>query len=178
MSWLLVVLVVLATATFSAPPARTVPSGQTGDCAPAARGYRTCFAFRSRPTTIERWSGSSWKVVAGPLKHADDLAQWGTQVWLSPDGRTLLAYWTFPCDSDVAVFIPAKGGEPRIVTGEADWRRAPLTYPLGWTSDGKARVQLLTSWRGIHVTAKHRPVLLFDPDAPAVDAHPAKPFGC
>jgi hypothetical protein len=39
-------------------------------------------------------------------------------------------------------------------------------------------VQLLEPWRGIHVTAKHQPILLFDPDAPASDARPAPQRGC
>jgi hypothetical protein len=102
---------------------------------------------------------------------------WGTRAWLSPDRRTLLAEWLYPCDGHIAVFVPATGGKPRIVTGEADWRKAPPTYPLGWTPSGKARVRLLGAWRGISAT-KHQPVLLFDPKAPTTDAHPAPRGGC
>ena len=115
--------------------------------------------------------------MAGPLKPVEMGSGWGTDVRPSPDGRTLLAEWSFPCDGHLAVFVPVAGGPPRIVTGEKDWRKAPPTVPLGWTSGGKARVQLLEPWRGIHVTAKHQPILLFDPDAPASDARPAPQRG-
>jgi hypothetical protein len=66
---------------------------------------------------------------------------WG-RVWLSPDRQTLLAEWEFPCDSAVAVFVPAQGGTPRVVTGQRDWRKAPISRPLGWTHHGKARVRV------------------------------------
>jgi len=148
------------------------------DCTAAAPGYRTCFAFPGHPATIERRVGSEWKLVTGPLKPADPTARWGLQVRLSPDKRTLLADWDFPCDSSVTVFVPATGGVPRLVTGERDWRRAPISRPLGWTTGGKARVTLYTSWRGIRVNPAHPKVLLFDPNAPAADARPAPPRGC
>jgi hypothetical protein len=48
----------------------------------------------------------------------------------------------FPCDSAVAAFVPLQGGTPRAVTGQRDWRKAPISRPLGWTSDGKARVRV------------------------------------
>ena len=87
---------------------------------------------------------------------------WGA-VWISPDRRTLLAEWEYPCDSAAAVFVPANGGKPRLVTGERDWRKAPIAHALGWTSDGKARVKLFTRWR-TRTGAVHPPgVYVFDP---------------
>lgn len=148
------------------------------DCSAAALGYRTCFHLGRRPATIERRAGSRWELVAGPLHPTDPTAQWGPKVWLSPDGKTVLAEWTFPCDDHLAVFVPARGGKPRTVTGERDWRKAPPSVPVGWTTSGKARVQLLRSWRGIRVTARHQPVVLFDPKAPSTDAHPPAQPGC
>jgi hypothetical protein len=115
--------------------------------------------------TIERRAGSSWVVVTGPLPHPDPTAVWG-QVWLSPDRRTLLAEWQFPCDSAVAVFVPARGGKAWLVTGQADWRKAPISRPLGWTPDGKARVRVFGK----------RGVQLIDPHA--VEGIRAKPTSC
>jgi hypothetical protein len=115
--------------------------------------------------TIERMTASGWAVVTGPLKHPDPSAQWG-RVWLSPDSRTLLAEWQFPCDSEVGVFVPMRGGTPRVVTGQLDWRKAPISRPLGWTRDGKARVE---------VEGK-RGVQLIDPRS--VRRLPARPRGC
>jgi hypothetical protein len=128
-----------------------------------------------RPT-IEHWTGSRWTVLTGPLPHADPDASW-REVSLSPDGRTLLADWSYPCDSAAVVFVPVEGGKPRLVTGENDWRKAPQAQAIGWTREGKARVRIYTAWRG------HRPPLsgrtyLFDPDAPVVDVHPASLRGC
>jgi hypothetical protein len=65
----------------------------------------------------------------------------GTNLAL-PDGQTLLAEWLFPCDSAVAVFVPLGAGTPRVVTGQLDRRKAPISRPLGWTPDGKARVRV------------------------------------
>ena len=110
------------------------------ECTRAAPGFRTC--ERDHHSTIERRSGSAWTVIAGSLPHAEMSTAWGPRVWLSPDGDTVLAEWTFPCDSAVAVFVPAHGGTPRIVTGHRDWRKAPISRALGWTPDGKARIRV------------------------------------
>jgi hypothetical protein len=84
----------------------------------------------------------------------DTFAEWGPDLWLSPDARTLLAEWDFPCDSSVAVFVPFDGGAPRVSTGQRDWRKAPISRPLGWTRDGKARVQILGK-RGVQLIDPH-----------------------
>ena len=110
------------------------------ECAQAAPGFRTC--MRGSHPTIERLSGSAWTVIAGPLPHSDISTGWSPKVWLSPDGETVLAEWQFPCDSAVAVFVPAHGGTPRIVTGHRDWRKAPISRALGWTRDGRARIRV------------------------------------
>ncbi len=94
---------------------------------------------------IERRVGGRWKLVTGPPRHADpgDFGQW-YRVWRSQDGKWLLGEWTHPCDSAHAFFIPPRGGRPQVVTGEFDWRKGPVTYPLGWTAAGLARVRVLT----------------------------------
>jgi hypothetical protein len=97
---------------------------------------------------------------------------WG-RVWVSPDRHTLLAEWTYPCDSGTVVFVSTRRGAPRVVTGESDWRLAPVSRGIGWTADGKARVHIFRPWRG------HEPgVYVFDPRSPAGDAHPLRQPGC
>jgi hypothetical protein len=112
-------------------------------CERATPAFRTCETgvYPHMRPTIERMTPSGWAVVTGPLKHADPDAAWG-RVWLSPDSRTLLAEWLFPCDSAVAVFVPMRGGTARVVTGQLDWRKAPISRPLGWTAGGSARVSV------------------------------------
>jgi hypothetical protein len=143
------------------------------------RDFRTCWgpnALHPNPT-IERRTPSGWELVTGPLIPSDMSAQWGA-VWLSPDQQTLLADWQYPCDSSVVVFVPARGGEARLVTGERDWRKAPVADGVGWTRDGKARVRLYTAWQGHQIKPRHPRVFLFDPDLPARDAQPAEKRGC
>jgi len=142
------------------------------------RGFRTCLSdpFPTEPT-IERLTGSGWKVVAAPLPHPEPAASWQV-VSLSPDRSTLLAEWDYPCDSAAVVFVPVGGGSPRLATGEKDWRQAPVASALGWTSEGKARVRIYTKWRGHRVTPMHPRTVLIDPGAPPVDAHPAPLTGC
>jgi hypothetical protein len=118
-------------------------------CTRATPAFRTCLVGRKQHPTIERLTASGWVVVTGPLKHADPDAEWG-ELWLSPDNQTLLAEWLFPCDSAVAVFVPVRGGTPRVVTGQLDWRKAPISRALGWTRDGKARVRVFGK-RGVQV---------------------------
>ena len=143
-----------------------------------ARGFRTCWSGGpvAKPT-IERRTASGWRVIARSLAPPEPSAQWG-EVLLSPDGRTLLAEWRYPCDSAAAVFLPAGGGKPRLVTGERDWRKAPVSRALGWTRDGKARVRLYTSWRRWRISTRRPRVFLFDPQVPARDARPAAQSGC
>jgi hypothetical protein len=149
-------------------------------CSPIvnSREYRTCFSVgvHTRPT-IERWAASGWRVVTGPLEPREPSAQWYGG-WLSADRRTLLVDWQFPCDSSVALFVPALGGKPRLVTGEKDWPKAPLARSLGWTHDGKARVRLYTSWKRWRITPGHPRLFLFDPHKPASDAWPVVRSGC
>jgi hypothetical protein len=57
---------------------------------------------------------------------------------LSPDGSMLLAQWSAECEIPIAFFVPAEGGEPRVVTGEEDWATSPTSVALGWTTDGRA----------------------------------------
>src|SRR5439155_15407944 len=100
---------------------------------------------RPQDSSIERRVGLKWELVSGPVNHSDPLSEWGA-AFLSPDGRTVLAEWEYPCDGRVSFFIPTSGGTPRAVTGEHDWRAAPGSDVLGWTADGKAPVRVYGRW--------------------------------
>ena len=158
--------------------ARQAPAKDPRACTAAAPGFRTCFkpGIPSNPT-IERRVGSTWAVVTGPLKPSEPSAEWG-EISLSPDGRTLLAEWQYPCDRAAVFFVPARGGKPHLVTGESDWRKAPVAHALGWTRNGKARVQIYRSWHGHRIDPTHSRVFLFDPRARIDDVHPTSSPGC
>jgi len=141
-------------------------------------GFRTCSSAKPPANpTIERRTASGWKVVTGPLRPPDPAAEWG-EVSLSADGRTLLAEYQYPCDSAAVVFVSAEGGVPRLVTGEADWRKAPVAHALGWTRDGRARVRIYRRWRSHRINPRHPRVFLFDPRIRLADPRPAAPSGC
>jgi len=64
------------------------------------------------------------------------------KAYLSPDGKTFLAQWSAECEVPFTFVVPARGGVPRVVTGEADWANAPQSTADGWTEDGRAIVEL------------------------------------
>jgi hypothetical protein len=168
MRWMPLLLLLVAAGCGGAHDAvaRHAPARDHRICSAAAPGFRVCSKVDlPLSPTIEHLVGSSWIVVTRPLPHPDPVAQWG-QVWLSPDRQTLLAEWQFPCDSAVAVFVPARGGTPQVVTGQRDWSRAPISRPLGWTAGGKARVRIFGK----------RGVQLIDPRA--VKRLRVKPVSC
>ena len=58
----------------------------------------------------------------------------------SPDAGTLLAQWSAACEVPIAFFVPAAGGKPRPVARD---RYGPAaSTALGWTTDGRAIVEL------------------------------------
>jgi hypothetical protein len=154
----------------AAPPAKKPNRTCAASSVP---GFRTCqhLPFPTQPT-IERRTSSGWKVVARPLSPTEPSAEWSS-LSLSPDGRTLLVEWAYPCDSAAVVFVPVAGGRARVATGERDWRKAPSARALGWTRDGKARIRAYTSWRG-----RPRGVYLIDPAAPTPSGKPSVRSGC
>src|SRR6266487_4629121 len=102
MRWMPLVLVFAAVGCGGAHEvaARKATTHDARTCTPSAPAFRTCFDSRSlkpRPT-IERMTASGWSVVARSLQPPDPSTQWGPKVWLSPDGRTLLAEWLYACD--------------------------------------------------------------------------------
>ena len=82
------------------------------------------------------------------------------QLFLSPDGETLLAQWSGECEIPTAFFLSADGSELRTVTGQS-YGEAPESMALGWSRDGRAEVEL---WEGLCGKAADRPgVYLIDP---------------
>jgi hypothetical protein len=139
------VVVALATGCGAGEPKqRRAASPQRRDCKSAGHGYSICgyptAAVSRRFSTIELAA----RQIAGPIEKTPDghpVGHW-ERLWLSPDGRTLLAQWIAECEVPIAFFIPAGGGKPRAVTGDRDWRNAPESVARGWTRDGRARVLL------------------------------------
>jgi hypothetical protein len=94
------------------------------------RGGHGRFTFRGRTIPIA-------SPTTAPAGH------WAAG-FLSHDGRTLLLQWIAECEVPVAFFVPARGGTPRVVTGERDWANAPASVAHGWTWRGnKAIVEVL-----------------------------------
>ena len=133
------------------------------------RGIRVIASVRA---TIEVREGSGWRVVAreprGSLGRRNIGGQWG-DVWVSPDGRTLLAEWLEECDTHYAFFVPAAGGRPRPVTGERNWRTSPPSLARGWASDGRARVWVLAGGGCSHRARVKAGRYLVDPHRGVLD---------
>ena len=112
-----------------------------GDCNAAGRYggtlYRVC--VDGEHGHVDRLEDGSVETiaVAPPAEHGG--WRWGA---VSPDGRTLLLQWHGECEVPVAFLVSSRGGTPKPVTGDADWRRAPESHALGWTSDGDPIVRL------------------------------------
>jgi hypothetical protein len=108
--------------------------------------YRVCYrsgAAGSSRTAIEYRRDGGWRrvPVAHPF-HRPGHPKIGHWTWVaeSPDRGTLLAQWSAECEIPVAFFIPAAGGKPRPVARD---RYGPATSTaLGWTTDGRAIVEL------------------------------------
>jgi hypothetical protein len=90
---------------------------------------RKTIRFAGRPLGIPRPIG------AGPV------GGW-LGGYLSRDGKTLLMQWSAECEVPYAFFVSVRGGVPRLVTGERSMAQAPESIADGWTSDGRAVIEL------------------------------------
>jgi hypothetical protein len=113
--------------------------------------YRVCYASPTR-RAIERLSGGRVERVAVADPPGAVVGHWRWAA-LSPDGSTLLAQWSAECEVPFAFLVPASGGSPRLVTGEADWTDAPESEALGWTTAGEPIVHLPKGFCGKSATA-------------------------
>ncbi len=100
------------------------------------------------------------KVLAIGKPHGANVGHWA-KAFLSPDGRTFLAQWSAECEIPTTFVVPVRGGVPRVVTGEADWAKAPQSVADGWTEDGRAIVEI---WRGGCGLPSNRTMYLVAPD--------------
>jgi hypothetical protein len=151
----------LASVTVAAPPPAPPPAQPVVkkpkvklDCTRSRRvpGFRMCWrdSKKSYRASIERREGDAWRIVAfeprGQLSYAPEAGRWfadgqWSELWLSPDGKTLLAQWSAECETSYAYFVPAKGGKPRSVTDGGGPN--PMSFVVGWEADGRARVDVV-----------------------------------
>jgi hypothetical protein len=124
----------------------TVSGWTAGDCEPAGEHggatYRVCYSSRAVRGIEVLEDG---RVEEVPVEDPPGVGggHWRGAV-LSPDGQTFLATWSGECEIPIAATFPARGGHPETVTGEQDWRQAPESEALGWTTDGTPIVRLLS----------------------------------
>jgi hypothetical protein len=120
-----------------------------GDCQTAgeAGAERLHLCFKPNADDHGRFfleSGSSERQLAvsppGPTPSAGAAGLVGHWAWaaLSPNGKTILAQWSAECEVPIAFLVDIRVGNPRPITGEKDWAKAPVSVALGWTTDGRA----------------------------------------
>jgi hypothetical protein len=135
----------------AAVPSTSVATAKLRGCHTVGRDERGIIRLcqEYRPDTHGSFvvdDGGGRQVLAipspGPTATASDAGRVGHWAWaaLSPDGLTLLGQWSAECEVPIAFFMPAKGGKPRVVTGEEDWAASPTSVALGWSTDGRAIV--------------------------------------
>jgi hypothetical protein len=109
-----------------------------------------CGTTKARP---EARQGDSETVT---LRPAAANGRW-VKLFLSPDQKMWLGQWLGECEVQTAYFIPAEGGKPRPVTGEA----ADESVALGWVGR-KARILIPRAACGAQFRTPG--IYLIDPD--------------
>lgn len=102
--------------------------------------------YRDDASLFLRDSGGAVRALVPPPP--DSVGGHWAFAFPSPDGSRLLLYWSGECEAPNAFFAPSSGGTPTEATGASDWRKAPESSALGWTSDGRALVLLRESGCG------------------------------
>jgi hypothetical protein len=81
-----------------------------------------------------------------PLPHSrTDRSGFWAYALPSPDGSMLLEQWSGECEAPVAFLAGPGGADPRPVTGSWGLRHAGESRGLGWTTDGRAVVDVFDS---------------------------------
>lgn len=110
-----------------------------------------------------------------PLPHGvpkgEDLGFWAYAL-PSPDGSALLEQWSGECEVPTAFLASADGSDPRAATGAWGLRHAGESIGLGWTTNGRAVVNLLEGGCG---SGMGRPgIYLVDAPGEATLVHPGR----
>jgi hypothetical protein len=79
-------------------------------------------------------------------------------------GDTLLVQWTAECEVPFAFFVPARGGTPRLVTGERSLRNAPASIAHGWTTSGQAIIETIPTCNEAGPGKSESEIWLISPD--------------
>jgi hypothetical protein len=133
-------------------PTTTTREGNAGTssrCTAGSGGFRACTIFALTSTAfhrigggekshIERRHGSRWSVLLAPDRAPYPGRGWWRRILADPQGEMLLAEWSGECEVPFTYLITTHAPVLRQV-----FRSQPVT-PLGWTSDGNARVKLGT----------------------------------
>ena len=147
MRWLAIVLSVLVAGGCGGAKKSAAP--KFSNCVAASGPYSICGRGPkggSGPSRIVR----AGAVVAGPI---EKVGRW-LGLYVSPDGKTLLAQWSGACEISTAYFVSAAGGKPRPLTnyakgsaesGAYGWRgsRALVSLPRGEWPNRKAGTYLV-----------------------------------
>jgi hypothetical protein len=121
--------------------AKTMPrTGALPACTPIEPGHNDRFLLCRGDRGSFSFRGRGRIPVAYPYE--GPAGQWSGG-FLSPDGGTLLAQWTAECEVPFAFFVPARGGIPRLVTGEGGIEDARPSIAHGWTGSGEAIIEVL-----------------------------------
>lgn len=108
-------------------------------CTSISGSFRGCTVFHARgeESRIERRQGTRWSVLLAPDRAPYPGHGWWERVFADPRGTTLLAAWSGECEVPFTYLITARRPTPRRVFPPEP------AVPLGWTSQGLARVKLL-----------------------------------
>jgi hypothetical protein len=150
---LLFVAILAAGCSTDRVDSRPPEGNQARDCEVGPPGFRRCDFPTSAEdgglparSSIERLrDDGTWQEIAGHVgTHVPVPGGWvghWASLALSPDRETILALWSAECGVPTAYFVLVEGGGVRPVTGERDRSKAPISSPIGWTRDGRARVR-------------------------------------
>jgi hypothetical protein len=140
----------------------TSPTGAPSDCTLMQPGTNVRYLLcRSTPTD----RGGFWFRGRGQIPIAYPYEAPGGQ-WSGGflSGDTLLAQWTAECEVPFAFFVPARGGTPRLVTGERSLRNAPSSIAHGWTTSGQAIIEVIPTCNEARPGKSESEIWLISPD--------------
>lgn len=127
----------------SQAPARQLDKVIRTHCSSVSGGFRACTVFHriaGEVSRIERRHGTRWSVLLSARREPYPRHGWWRRVLAGPHRETLLAEWSGECEVPFTYLITTDTLALRQI-----FPLQPVT-PVGWTSDGLARVKL---WKPI-----------------------------